>query len=262
MSLKNTPERLMVDENSYNSPHYLRHKIAYMFAEKFIKDKIVIDTACGSGYGSYHLITSGAKKVTGTDISKKAIEYARQRYKVDNLRFEVMDATKLNFDDDTFDVFTSFQTIEHIKNVDKFLTEIKRVLKKTGTALISTPNKITYSPNTSEPENPFHIKEYYLDEFKYLLNNYFDCVNILGVSQSQKIEKLEKSFEYSIKKNFLGFLKKLNLSFLLNIIPKKIRNSLRNKLNKNVGISDFMITELNPDKALDFMAICKNENGY
>jgi ubiquinone/menaquinone biosynthesis C-methylase UbiE len=104
----------MADENALNSPLYLRHKIAYIFAEKFSKDKVVLDTASGSGYGSYHLVTSGAKKVTGADISIEAVEYARQRYRIDNLKFEVMDATELNFDDDTFEVLVSFQTIEQI----------------------------------------------------------------------------------------------------------------------------------------------------
>jgi hypothetical protein len=104
------------------------------------------------------------------------------------------------------------------------------------------------------------VKEFYLDEFKDLLNNYFDNVQILGVSQSENLEKLEKSLGYSVKERILRFLNKFNLSFLLNIIPKKIRSLLRGRLYKNIDISDYMITELNLEKALDFIAVCRNNN--
>ena len=134
MKFKSMPERLVVGENSENSPHYLRHKTAYAFAKKFIENSFVLDNGCGTGYGSYYLITNGARKVVGVDISRDAVEYAKKRYKFNNLYYEVRDATKLNFENNTFDVLTSFQVIEHIADVDAYLTEIKKVLKKIGRA--------------------------------------------------------------------------------------------------------------------------------
>lgn len=256
MKLKDTGERLIVYDDLTNSPHYLRHKIAYVFAEKFIRDKYLLDNGTGSGYGAYHLATNGAKKVAGVDISKEAIEYARHKYITQNLEFQTEDSTELSFADETFDVLTSFQVIEHIRDIDKFLLEARRVLKKQGVALISTPNKKTYSPNTADPENPFHVKEFYLDEFYEPLKTYFDEVEILGISQSSKVEQFEKSLKLSFRKRVENLLKKLHLLFLLNMIPKRMVSFFSRHLNK-IDISDFSVTNSDIENSLDFIAICK-----
>ena len=168
-----------------------------------------------------------------------------------------MDATKLGFDDETFDVVTSFQVIEHVRDSSKFLLEIKRVLKKTGIALISTPNKKTYSPNTLKPENPFHVKEFYPDELNELLKTYFDEVEILGVNQSAKLEEFKKQLNRSFRKHFTNFLNKFHLSILLNIIPKQVVYFLCKHLSKSIDISDFTVDKSNLENCLDFIAICK-----
>ncbi len=248
--MKDTGERLVVNQKSLNT-NYFRHIIAYVFAEKYIKDKNVLDDGCGSGYGSYHLKSKGAKRVTGIDISEEAIEYAGKNYKNENLNFVQMDVTKLNFDDNTFDILTSFQVIEHIKDVNKYLAEIKRVLKNGGIALITTPNKQTSSPNTIKPENPFHVKEYYYDDFKNLLANYFGKVQIFGVNQSEKAEKIESSIKKPLK-----FLKKLHISFFVQLLPKKIKNLIVNTFYKDIGVSDFKVAEIDTNHTLDFIALC------
>lgn len=248
--MKDTGERLLVDEKHLNT-NYFRHIIAYEFAEKFIKDKIVLDDGCGSGYGAYHLKSRGAKRVIGVDISKEAIEYSRQKYKAKDLQFESMDVTGLNFDDNTFDTLTSFQVMEHIRDVNKYLAEMKRVLRNGGTAIISTPNKNTYSPDTIESENPFHIKEFYLNELQEILSNYFHKVQILGVSQSKKAANVESSI-----KKVWNFFKKFHLLFFIHIIPKPIKDMLINPFYKKIDVSDFMITEIDTNRTLDFIAIC------
>ncbi len=257
MKIKNTGERLIAQKHSEHSPMFLRHKAAYIFAERFIKDKITLDNGCGSGYGSYHLITNGAKKVIGIDISKDAVEYARKSFSIESLEFKVNNATKLEFDENTFEALTSFQVIEHIGDVHSYLSEIERVLKKDAVAIISTPNKKTYSPNSSKPENPFHVKEYFLDELRELLKDFFDNVEIYGVNSSQRMENLEKSHLYKFKNFLKKLLKKTHLLFLLNLIPGKIQYILSKQLNKNIDISDFCVTKDNLENCLDFIAVCK-----
>jgi len=256
MKLKDTGERLIVYDDSVNSPNYLRHKIAYVFAEKFIRDKDVLDNGAGSGYGAYHLAVSGARKVVGIDISKEAVEYARQRYSSKNLEFRTEDAAKLSFDDKTFDVLTSFQVIEHIRDIDNFLREVVRVLKKPGIALISTPNKKIYSPNGP---NPFHIKEFYPNEFNNLLKIYFDEVEILGAGQNAKVNEFEESRKHSFRKRFEDLLKKFHLLFLLNMIPKQIVCFFSKRFHKNINISDFQITSADVENCPDLIAICRKK---
>jgi len=52
-----------------------------------------------------------------------------------------------------------------------FLTELRRVLKDNGLAIISTPNR-----EVSKNKNPFHIKELNKEEFLAILNKYFSQV--------------------------------------------------------------------------------------
>ncbi len=257
MKLKDTGERLIVYKHSERNPLYLRSLTAYRFALPFIRDKCVLDDGSGSGYGSYYLATNGAKKVVGTDLSKDAVEYAKNRYKDKNLEFMVSDAGYLTFDDETFDVVTSFQVIEHIEDASRFLREIIRVLKKTGIALISTPNKRTFSPDTTGPENPFHKKEFYFDEFDRLLKVHFSEVEIFGVNQSQKLHKADKTCRTLVKKNIKPFLTKLRLHFLLKMVPKRLVDSLLQQFYGNITLSDFTVTKSDLENVLDFIAVCR-----
>lgn len=59
-----------------------RHLIKYDLAKRYIKNKRVLDIACGCGDGSYILKTNGAKSVLGIDICKEAISYAKENFKI------------------------------------------------------------------------------------------------------------------------------------------------------------------------------------
>lgn len=257
MKLKQDGERIIVNRRSKSGANYLRHIAAYKFAAQFVKDKIVLDDGCGSGYGSYYLITNGAEKVIGVDAAEEAVLYARDRYIFENLEFQSCDATQLAFDDRIFDTTISFQVIEHIREMDKFLDEIVRVLKDSGVVLISTPNKRTYSPNTAVPENPFHVKELYLDEFDELLKRHFGKVEMWGVSQSAEAEKFQKAISTSTFKHIGNLIRKIHLSFILKMVPKRLVDFLVNPSGKKIDISDFNVTKTNLENCLDFIAVCR-----
>ena len=262
MKRKNTnskkyTERLIVPETPQSNLNYLRHMAAYMLGKDFVEDKFVLDDGSGSGYGSSYLINNGAKRVIGIDVAEDTVEYARNRYGFENLEFRTCDATRLSFDDNTFDVVISFQVFEHIRETHKFLQEVVRVLKNSGIALISTPNKRTYSPDTTQPENPFHVKEFYLNEFSELLRNHFDEVNVLGVSRSQRLEEFEKTLNRSLHKRVERLSKKLHISFLKKALPKQLRIYLSKPPKHNIDMSDFKIVDCDLEDCLDFIGICK-----
>jgi len=166
-----TGERVVPGKTPYVT--YQEHINRYVFALKFVKNKIILDVACGTGYGTDFLVKNGAKKAIGLDISTDAINYAKNVYKKQNLSFIQGNSINLPFHDKSFDVIISFETIEHIKEHDKFLNECWRVLRNGGLFICSTPNKRVSSPYTKKPSNPFHVKEFYIDEFSNLLDKYF-----------------------------------------------------------------------------------------
>lgn len=153
------------------------HITRYAFLKEKYDNKKILDAACGAGYGSYFMSTCGANDVTGVDISKDAVSFAKQYYepKTDNLSFLERDITDLGFEDGTFDMVVSLETLEHVPDLDAYIGELKRVLKKGGTFFASVPDKKTNLD--SGVENPFHMNELYLDDFKNFMLSNFNEVN-------------------------------------------------------------------------------------
>ena len=169
-----TGERL--ETNIFNQNTY-EHLHRYALAFDFIKDKVVLDIASGEGYGSY-LMASTALKVIGVDIDKETIKSAELKYTSSNLEFKIGSAVFIPLENESVDVVVSFETIEHHDAHAEMLKEIKRVLRKNGVLIISTPDKKYYSDETNF-RNEFHVKELYKDEFEDLLKSNFLNVSML-----------------------------------------------------------------------------------
>lgn len=155
-----------------NSRLFLEHFERYKFASKYTKAGIVLDIACGSGYGTDYLLKHGAKRVVGVDKSKEAVDEAKAKYLGE---FCVMDATKLDFEDNYFDCVVSFETIEHLIEYKIFLDEIKRVVKPQGIVIISTPSYVFELIKFK-----YHVKNFRREEFINLFNDYFKDAKFFG----------------------------------------------------------------------------------
>lgn len=160
------------------------HLARYRYAMQFVKGKRVLDLACGSGYGSNMLLEAGAASVVGIDISPEAIERARAQYSTSNLEYQVGNAEDLaGVQTASFDTVVSFETIEHLPHDRKYLDEVKRVLKKGGEYIVSTPDPRPGPIKqrvTGKPDNPFHVREYTLGQLVRLLNENFQVREIMG----------------------------------------------------------------------------------
>ncbi|WP_232238810.1 class I SAM-dependent methyltransferase [Paenibacillus forsythiae] len=154
------------------------HLARYHAVKDIVKGQTVLDAACGEGYGSY-LLSFYAAKVIGLDISEESIYHANNKYSTDNLSFYQGSIDKLPLPDASVDIVVSFETIEHVDGDTQrdFLNEAIRVLKKTGKLIISTPDKFFYS-DERKYQNPFHIKEFYKQEFLDFLKGYFRYVEL------------------------------------------------------------------------------------
>ncbi|NJM51942.1 MAG: class I SAM-dependent methyltransferase [Blastocatellia bacterium] len=116
----------------------------------YIKDKQVLDIACGTGYGLAFLKGS-AKSVTGVDVD---IEAAKQAKSECDEKAHVLlgDGTNLPFHDESFDVVTSFETLEHLHDRKLFLSELKRVLKPNGFADFINAKRILHKASQRKTE--------------------------------------------------------------------------------------------------------------
>jgi len=99
--------------------------------------------------------------------------------------FRVADVTRLPSPDHAYDVFLSFETMEHVDDDTALLREAVRVLRPGGTFVCSMPNRRVTNPGipiTTKPYNSFHVREYTRSELEPVLNRFFPTVSFLGQS--------------------------------------------------------------------------------
>jgi len=155
------------------------HLHRYAFAARFAKGKRVLDLGSGEGYGA-NILALTASFVLGVDIDEEVIRHASEKYRKDNLRFEVGTFARVPLHEDgAFDLIVCFEAIEHVLNHGELLREVKRLLRPNGLFIVSTPNKSVYR-NESPEANPYHVSELEPDEFQQLLFQYFRETRFLG----------------------------------------------------------------------------------
>jgi len=170
-----TGERLIPDKVEVDL--FNEHLARYYYARELVSGKRVVDLGCGSGYGSRKLAET-ARLVWGIDVSPEAIEYAQSKFSAFNAGFAVSCGTSLPFPDHLFDAAICFEVVEHLTNQHKLLQEAARVLAPDGFLMISTPNRVFYTEERQEV-NPYHTREFNLEEFSSFLHEFFPAVQLL-----------------------------------------------------------------------------------
>ncbi|MBL7930668.1 MAG: class I SAM-dependent methyltransferase, partial [Bacteroidia bacterium] len=238
-------------DNPWWGEHVHRYEVALSYLSP---GSSVLDIACGSGFGSYLLAKNG-HTVNGADLSEETILQCNQEFQHPQLKYTKADATKLPFPDEHYDAVVSFETIEHTRQYLEVLQEFKRVVKKNGIILISTPNILVNSPD-GVVRNPYHTQEWNYRELNDLLLATYPSVKIYGQSYSR----------YNGKSGIKNKLAKLteNTLYLRGIrkLPLGIQNGLMQSLiNKPMYplASDYsMVSEQKEIEACKtFFAVCR-----
>jgi ubiquinone/menaquinone biosynthesis C-methylase UbiE len=104
-------------------------------------DEKILEIGCGRGFYINNLGRLLPKaKITGIDLNEKYLEEARKNQPA-NVSTLMADATKLPFKDQSFDRIIASEILEHIPDDKKAVSEMARVLKTGGVAVITVPNK-------------------------------------------------------------------------------------------------------------------------
>jgi SAM-dependent methyltransferase len=156
---------------------YARHEAAYAELVGHCAGAVVLEAGCGEGYGA-DLLAGVAHRVLALDYDQPACAHAHRAYpRIDVLRGNLV---QLPIRDGALDVVVNFQVIEHLWDQAGFLAECARVLRPGGTLLVTTPNRITFSPGRDTPLNPFHTRELSGPELAGLLAGAGFSVDFLG----------------------------------------------------------------------------------
>lgn len=241
------PERI-IPEETFGGP-LAAHLKRYNFAKPFCIDKVVLDAACGVGYGTYYL-AEAALEAVGIDAHGQAVNYAKAHYQRENIRFKVMDVSNLEFPDNYFDVICSFETLEHLDDPEKYIAEARRVLVGDGLFIVSTP----YVKNTTHnPKNPYHRVEFSRSDFQAILEKYFKRVEIFGQ------RRLQSNFHY--------YLQKIDVFYLRAILPRllirKFCHTAGTRSWDEADAEDFVVSKDNIKRAGELIGVCyKSDRGW
>jgi len=138
------------------------HVARYRWAAQRLPPKsIVVDLACGVGYGTYILAQAG-HTVLGVDRDAEAVSYAQTHYS--NERTLFLEASAEGFTDDGYGAAVCFETIEH---VEAPLPMLKALNRAAPLLLASVPNEAVIP----WADHPFHFRHYTRDEFEALLTD-------------------------------------------------------------------------------------------
>lgn len=136
------------------------HLERYFFASQHTEGT-VLDAACGCGYGSKILHDTGSF-VTGIDLEKEAIDYARKYYP--GPEYILADVTRYH---GKYDWVVSFETLEHLKEPELAL----KCFRDSRRLIVSTPNELYYpfDPKKFEGDKYPHVKHHTPAELDKLL---------------------------------------------------------------------------------------------
>jgi SAM-dependent methyltransferase len=178
--LELTGERTLPDVPAENY-WFRRHLAVYEWVAGRCAGQHVVDMACGEGYG-VEVLAGRARGVTGVDANPDAHEHARIKYTRPGVRF-VRDLIERHWE--PCDAIVFLQTIEHVRDPAALLRRFKEM---SGTVYVSTPNLLTLAPpGAGKSDNPWHLREYRVEEFRALCESASERVELQGLFHSRKL---------------------------------------------------------------------------
>jgi SAM-dependent methyltransferase len=145
---------------------FRRHEAAYHAMLPYCDGAMVLEAGAGEGYGA-DLIAGRARRVLALDYDEATTAHVARHYR--GLWTIRANLAVLPLRSSTVDVVTCFQVLEHLWDQAGFLVECRRVLRPGGRLVVTTPNRLTFTPGSDTPLNPYHTRELAPSELDDLL---------------------------------------------------------------------------------------------
>lgn len=225
---------------------FRRHEAAYAALLPYCAGVTVLETGCGEGYGA-GLIGRHAERVVALDYDREAITAAAARYP--GVTAARANLAALPARSGSVDVVVNFQVIEHLWDQAGFLAECRRVLRPGGRLLVTTPNRLTFTPDSDTPLNPYHTRELAPSELDKLLREAGFAVELShGLHHGPTLRALDERYG--------GSIVDAQLDVVLGSLPGQAEwpPALLADVAA-IGADDFSVHGADLDESLDLLAV-------
>jgi SAM-dependent methyltransferase len=223
---------------------FRRHEAAYLALAPYCAGAVVLEAGCGEGYGA-DLLAGTARLVCALDYDALTAAHVARAYP--DVHALLGNLAGLPVRSSTVDVVANLQVIEHLWNQEEFLRECHRVLRPGGRLLLTTPNRLTFSPGRETPLNPFHTRELSPVELdKLLCATGFEVERLAGLRHGPTLRTTEERLG--------GSIIDAQVAVVLggSPWPAELLDAV-----KSVRGNDFELTEDDLDTSLDLVAVAR-----
>jgi SAM-dependent methyltransferase len=207
----------------------------------------VLDAGCGEGYGLRMLAEAGARRVVGADYDEATVAHVEATYAAGDHRIEVhrCELMDLPLADDEVDAVVSFQVIEHLYDIPGYLRSLARVTRPGGEVLIATPNRLTFTPGSDTPVNPFHTREFTAEELREECEAAgLEVPLLLGVHHGPRLRAIERATRRAF------------WTTMATRPPQEWPRAYRAVVHR-ITVDDFRVRPDDLDTSLDLVAVCR-----
>jgi len=173
-------QRRLAIEGTLANGHYREfHTDHFGFAPGDFAGKRVLDIGCGPR-GSLEWADMAAERV---GLDPLAAEYLRIGADKHRMRYVAAPSEKMPFADAHFDFVFSFNSLDHVEDVDATIAEIKRVVRPGGYFLLLTD--VNHDPTPYEPQSfGWDIRDRFLPEFELAKVGEYERLRDQGIYDS------------------------------------------------------------------------------
>jgi SAM-dependent methyltransferase len=250
-----TGERVTTPEGGFN-PTWQRHVAAYALCATLLPPGRLLDLGCGVGH-SFELLAP--RETIGVDIDPGVLRWQGRETVQADMR-------SLPFVDGYFASVLAVQSIEHVPDPERVLTEVARVLAPGGVAIFVTPNRLTFG-RPGEIIDPYHHREYDASELRALCEPHFAEVDLWGIFGSERYLEL-RGEELARMERLL----RLDALRLRRLVPNGVRRRLYDRMLTRarrardpraaaIAPGDFTLAREPLSDALDLIASCRRSSG-
>lgn len=217
---------------------YSTNKIGFanwIFSNYRVEDGMkILELGCGTGSmwkGREDLIKRSSKIIL-SDFSEGMVEQSKNTIgEYDNVDYMVIDIQNIPFEDDSFDIVIANMMLYHVPDIDKGLSEVRRVLKDGGNFYAATYGEHGIMEHVAKLLGRYGVTDttsraFTLQNGQKILEPYFDNVKMLRYEDSLAVTNVDDLVDYVCSLS--------NMSTLASIPKDEIREVLTEHMKDGV----------------------------